>query len=141
MYRNFFQNRIVLFLFHPVRCIFPVFGGYIPRCAGHTTVFMLRTFQYYLNPVPFTFLCHVSMPLNFFDKTFFPCFFQCSFYAHLVDRPYSGCRNRQFDPAVLFRIKKFLFKQVDVKPPFHPALGVGYMISNNCSLPCYLTNS
>jgi hypothetical protein len=30
----------------------------VARCAGKTTVFVLRAFQNYLDAVAFTFLCH-----------------------------------------------------------------------------------
>jgi hypothetical protein len=61
MYGYLFEDGIELLQLKPVRSIFPVLGGDIPRNAGFTTVLVFGALKNYLYSV--SFFCHILMCL------------------------------------------------------------------------------
>jgi len=59
------QNGIVLFQFHSVGRILPVFNGNIPGCSGLSAFFMFGTLQNNLDAIAFTFFSHFYYPPSY----------------------------------------------------------------------------
>ncbi len=64
---HFLQDGVVLFQLHTLWCIFPVLGGNIPWCAGHSAGFVFSTLQNDLPSCFFIFLGHALIPFKFWD--------------------------------------------------------------------------
>jgi hypothetical protein len=141
MYGYLFQDGVELLLLKPVRCVFPVLGGDIPRNAGFTTVLVFGALKNYLYSV--SFFCHILMCLllKTLYKSFTLSLFEGLLQTQLIDKSQTGCRNPEVNPTVFFLQKKFLIKQVYLKGPFGLALGMRNIVAHLRRFSGNLTNS
>ena len=88
-----FQNWVIFFYLKPFRSILPVLGSNVAGSPVHSTLLMLRAFNYNLYPVSFTFLCHFQSMLIRLDKSLILCFFKGIFQSIFINGPDSCCRD------------------------------------------------